>query len=250
MVIVALIGMRHINLEASVSFKSLGKKIDKNSTIAGLSFGIEKGSFFSIFGASSSGKSSILKLISGIIYKDKGYLYINGKDINVNPVDIKYDIGYMPQKIDLYNNLNLLENIILYTEFFNLSWKKSKDRAKLLCEKLNIQDYIYKYPNQNNLCINRMAIFIRSIIHNPDIVLLDQPTLDMDLEYRNYIWDFLSNDNSKTIIYSTNNLKEVEKNCDRMAYIDNCSIKYIGQYDSFLESKINYSISNKNGNLE
>ena len=101
-------------MEASISFKSLSKKIDKKSILAGLSFGIEKHSNFSFYGPISSGKSAILKLISGLIYKDKGYLYINGQDVNINPFDIKFEIGYMPQKNDLYKNLNLLDNIVLY----------------------------------------------------------------------------------------------------------------------------------------
>ena len=231
-------------MEASISFKSLGKKIDKKSILAGISFGIEKYSKFSLFGPIDSGKSTILKLISGLIYKDKGYLYVNGKDININPIDIKFDIGYMPQKIDLYKNLNLLENIILFSEFFNITKSKAKVRAEMLCEEFNINHYILQKPFETNECINKIAIFIRSIIHNPSIILLDQPSTGLDMYYENKIWEFLSNLEDKTIIFSTNNLNEVKKYSERLVYIEDYSIKYIGGCDSFLEKKYQYITNN------
>tara|TARA_B100001094_G_scaffold116098_1_gene112013 strand:+ start:1202 stop:1909 length:708 start_codon:yes stop_codon:yes gene_type:complete len=230
-------------MEASISFKSLSKKIDKKSILAGLSFGIEKHSNFSFYGPISSGKSAILKLISGLIYKDKGYLYINGKDININPVDIKFEIGYMPQKNDLYKNLNLLDNIVLYSEFYNISKEKAKNKTKILSEKLNINNYIYKKPFETNECINKIAIFIRSILHNPNIILLDQPTTGLDLYYEEILWDYISESSDKTIIFSTNKLSEVKAYSERLAYIEDFSIKYIGDCDSFLDTKYQY-ISN------
>ena len=247
----AITGMRHINLEASISFKSLGKKINNNSALAGVSFGVEKGSIFSVYGKMFSGKSAILKLISGIIYKDKGYLYINGSDLNINPLDIKFDIGYTPQKIDFYNNLNLLDNIILYSEFFNVTKSKAKKRALDLSKRLDILDFLYKTPDETNRCIQKIALFVRSIIHNPNIILLDQLSTDLDTPYKKKIWNFLSKENStKTIIYSTTDLEEVEKYSNRMLYIDKHEIKYLGVYDTFVESKYNYSSDYEMKNLK
>ena len=231
-------------MEASISFKSLGKKINKKSILAGISFGIEKHSIFSLFGPIDSGKSAILKLISGLIYKDKGYLYINGKDINIYPVDIKFDIGYMPQKIDLYNNLNLLENIILFSEFFNITKSKARTRAEMLCEEFDIGDYIYNKPSETNECINKIAIFIRTILHNPSIILLDQPSTGLDLYYEKKIWKFISNSKDRTIIFSTNKLNEVRNYSERLIYIKDYCIEYIGSNDSFLEKKHQYISSN------
>ncbi len=244
MAILALVGLRPINMEASVSFKSLGKKISKKFILAGLSFGIEKKSVFSFFGPTSCGKSSILKIISGLIYKDKGYLYINGKDININPIEIKYDIGYMPQKIDLYRNLNLLENIILFSEFFNISKVKAKIIAQNLCEEFGISDYIYKKPFETNECIKKIAIFVRCILHNPNIIILDQPSTGLDLQYQKKIWNFVKSSKDKTIIFSTNKLNEVKNYSQRLAYVENYSIKYIGDSDNFLESKYQYILNN------
>ena len=166
-------------MEASISFKSIGKKINNKTALAGVSFGVEKGSRFAIFGPICSGKSTILKLISGIIFKDKGHLYVNGKDINLNPLEIKYDIGYMPQKNDFYENLSLLDNITLFGEFFNLSRLNSKNTALSLCEKLGIKDFIYNKSKDNAPSINKIAMFARSILHNPEIILLDEPTFSL-----------------------------------------------------------------------
>ena len=98
-------------MEASISLKSIGKKITDKTLLAELSFGLQKGSCLAIVGPNNSGKSSIIKLLSGIIYKDKGQLYISGKDISINPESIKKLTGYMSQKIDFNLTLNIFDNI-------------------------------------------------------------------------------------------------------------------------------------------
>ena len=230
-------------MEASVSLKTIGKRINKKIALAGLSFGIEKKSKFAILGPHSSGKSTIIKLLSGVIYKDKGYLYINGKDTNVNPLEIKSEIGYMPQKNDFYKDLTILDNISLFGEIFNMTRKQSKEQAVLLCEKLNLSDYMYEKSKNINNSINRMAMFARAILHNPEIIILDQPSLDLDLKCKNLLWDFLFEYGSnKTIIYSTNKISEVENNSDRVAVVNDYEIKYIGTYKFFLEGCKDYTL--------
>ena len=100
-------------MEASITFKSVAKQFKNESSIAELTFGVEKNTILALVGPNDSGKSSILKMICGLIYKDKGSIYIKGYDTNVKMNQIKSLIGYMPQKIDLDESLNIyLETIV------------------------------------------------------------------------------------------------------------------------------------------
>ncbi len=230
-------------MEASVSLKSVGKRINKKVALAGMSFGIEKGSKFAVIGHSNSGKSTILKLLAGIISKDKGSLYINGKDINLNPLEIKSEIGYMPKKNDFFNDLSIVENISLYGEIFNISRRKSIEQASILCEKLNLSNYLHEKSRNVNNGIIRIAMFARAILHNPKIIIMDQPTLGLDSRLKTALWSFLLKyGERKTIIYSVNTVNQIQDNCDRVAVVNNYEIKFIGTYNNFIDSFDNYRL--------
>jgi len=219
-------------MEASISLKSIGKKITDKTLLAELSFGLQKGSCLAIVGPNNSGKSSIIKLLSGIIYKDKGQLYISGKDISINPESIKKLTGYMSQKIDFNLTLNIFDNICIYAELFGLSNKETVLRTNNLCEKFLISPYKYKKVKEVPRNITRIAMFIRAIIHDPEIILLDEPTLNLDLKYKNILWDYINeNCKDKTIIFSTQNLEEAKIYSDRIAIVYNAVIKFIGTYN-------------------
>ena len=171
-------------MEASISLKSIGKKITDKTLLADLSFGLEKGSCLAIVGLNNCGKSSIMKLLSGIIYKDKGQLYISGNDMSIDPESIKKITGYMSQKIDLNLTLNIFDNIYIYAELFGLSNRETVLRTNDLCEKFSISSYKYKKVKEVPENITRIAMFIRAIIHDPEIILLDEPTLNLDVKYK------------------------------------------------------------------
>jgi len=230
-------------MEASVSLKSIGKRINKKRALAGLSFGIEKGSKFAVLGRNNSGKSTILKLLAGTIYKDKGSLYINGKDVNLNPIEIKSEIGYMPKKNDFFNDLTIVENISLFGEIFNIPRRKSIEQATVLCKKLNLSDYLYEKSRNVNDDIIRVSMFARAILHNPKILIMDQPTLGLDSKFKATLWNFLLKyGERKTIIYSVNRVDEIQDNCDRVAVVNNYGIKFMGTYNNFIDNFNDYRL--------
>ena len=230
-------------MEASVSLKSIGKRINKSTALAGLSFGIEKGSKFAVLGHNNSGKSTIIKLLAGILFKDKGSLYINGKDINLNPIEIKSEIGYMPKKNDFFNDLSIIENISLFGEIFNIPRRKSLEQATILCEKLNLSEYLHEKSSNVNNDIIRVSMFARAILHNPKIIIMDQPTLGLDSKFKTTLWNFLlKHGKGKTIIYSVNKINEIQNDCDRVAVINDYEIKYLGSYNNFKDSFNDYKL--------
>ena len=106
-------------MEASITFKAVGKAIGKQTLLADLSFGVEKGSTFVILGENGSGKSVILKLLVGLIEKDTGSVYIHGQDISTRSLETRSLCGYMPQNINLDEDLTILDNISIPNSYFS-----------------------------------------------------------------------------------------------------------------------------------
>ncbi len=113
-------------MEASITFKSVGKAIGKQILLADLSFGVEKGSTFVMIGENGSGKSMILKLLVGLIEKDTGSVYIQGKDISTRSLETRSLCGFMPQTINLDDDLNVFDNVSIHGQLHGLSTAEAK----------------------------------------------------------------------------------------------------------------------------
>ena len=108
-------------MEASITFKAVGKTIGNQILLADLSFGVEKGSTFVLIGENGSGKSIILKLLVGLIEKDTGSVYIHGQDISTRSAETRSICGYMPQNINLDDELTVMENLSIYGQLHGLT---------------------------------------------------------------------------------------------------------------------------------
>ena len=113
-------------MEASITFKAVGKAIGKKILLADLSFGVEKGSTFVLIGENGSGKSMILKLLVGLIEKDTGSVYIQGKDISTRSIETRSLCGFMPQTVNLDDDLNVFDNVSIHGQLHGLSAAEAK----------------------------------------------------------------------------------------------------------------------------
>ena len=224
-------------MEASITFKSVAKKINQDTLLADLSFGVEKGTRFGIVGPNGSGKSTIVKLISGIFQKDKGSIFISGNDINIKSDEIKYKIGYMPQISEFDNDLSIIDNLLFYGQLFGLSKENTLIRIKDLAKKLDFSSYLFSYPSNVSYGIKRIIMFARSIVHNPDVLLLDEPTTNVDPINRELIWNFvLNNLEEKTVLFTTSNFSDAQEYSQRIAILYDGNIKYNGTFEYLVEN--------------
>ena len=224
-------------MEASITFKSVGKKYNNETLLADLSFGIEKNTKFSLIGPNGSGKSTILKLVSGLVYKDKGSIYLKGHDVSLKSQKIKTILGYMPQKIDLDCDLTIYENILFYARLHGMEPTFAKEKISSILDSLKISVYKDIYPNYLNFSIKRLTMFARAIVHSPEVLLLDEPTLNLDPIYRDIVWEYIYSElNDKTLFYTTQNFKEAEQNSDRIAILYDGVIKYNGSFDYLVKN--------------
>ena len=224
-------------MEASITLKSIAKKFSGKTVLADLSFGVEKGTRFVVVGKNGSGKSILLKLLVGLIETDAGSAYIHGVNIKSRGEETRSITGYMPQIINLDNEIDIYNNIALYAQLHGMESKLIKSRVYEIANELNFINYLKSNPVELSFGHQRIACFIRAIIHDPEVILLDEPTYGLDLRMRTKIWEILEGmKEKKTIVFTTQNLNEGERYADRIAILHNGSIKMDGTIDKLIET--------------
>ena len=176
-------------MEASITLKSLAKKFNNDIILADLSLGIESCSNHAIIGQNGAGKSTILKILIGLIEKDAGVAYINGKDISTRGKETRMITGYMPQSIDFDLGMNIYENLLFFSQLYGLSTHNAKKEILKYAEVFDFKSDLDKYPPVISKGTLRTMQLTRAILHNPEILLLDEPTLEMDQSNKIKVWE-------------------------------------------------------------
>ena len=224
-------------MEASITFKAVGKTIGKKILLADLSFGVEKGSTFVLIGENGAGKSTILKLLVGLIEKDTGSVYIQGKDISTRGAETRSICGYMPQAIDLDDELTVMENLSIYGQLQGLSGDQAVNNLRHWADILEFTHLLQQYPDKLSYGFKRKVLFVRALIHDPEVLLLDEPTTGMDPHSRSSVWNILDKlQKSKTIVFATQNFTEAERYADRIAILHDGNIKMDGSLERLIET--------------
>ena len=224
-------------MEASITLKSIAKKIDKEVVLADLSIGVENNSNHVIIGQNGSGKSSILKILVGIIEKDAGTAYIHGKDISTRSDETRMMTGYMPQYIDLDDEISIYENLLIYSQLFNVSENKAKLRIQNFSEIFDFKKFLFEKSSNLSLGILRSIQFCRALLHDPKILLLDEPTSGMDPQHKIKLWNIIDRiGNDKTILFTTQDFSEAEKYADRISIIHQGDIKMDGSLGTLVNA--------------
>ena len=224
-------------MEASITLKSIAKTFKDKTILADLSLGVEKGSNLVILGENSSGKSILIKLMVGLIEKSAGMLYINGKEISSRGHEIRAITGYMPQDIDLDDTINVYENLEIYGRLHGLSVKEVYDNIYNWAEKLSFLDLLDKLPQYLSYGKQRIIMFARALIHDPEVIFLDEPTKGLDASLRKTVWDVLDKMHlDKTIVFCTHNFEEAERYADRIAILHKGNIKMDGTLEKLIET--------------
>ncbi len=228
-------------MAASITLKKVGKIIGKKTILAGLSFGIEDGSLVAIVGLNGSGKTTLLKLLSGFENPNYGQVFIHGLDMNKRRKETRKLIGYVPYENDLDPWLTLKENILFNAELYNVNNDIAIKRIHKYSKLLDFENEINKTTFKVSGGIHKKTMLVRGLIHNPDILILDEPTGYMDAESIRLTWDLLKDlKGDKSIIYVSNSLNEIEQAHDRILVFHEGKILMDGHLDTLLESTIEY----------
>ena len=224
-------------MEASITLKKVGKLVGDKTILASLTFGVERGSLVAIIGDNEAGKSMLLKVIAGVEYQEFGQVFINGLDSQKRRLEILSSIGFVPHEIDLDPWLTLEENIRFIGMMYQIDIEIVNTRMVQLARELNINPYLNSMVQNISPGIIKKGMILRALIHDPDILIMDEPTAFMDAESYRHTWDLLLRlKGKKTILYVSQSLKEVEEAHDRILVLEDGRIALDGSLDKLLGS--------------
>ncbi len=207
-------------------------KVYRNGVRAvdGISFSVEKGEIFGFLGPNGAGKSTTIKILVGLVNATEGRLLVNGIDITKHQAEIKRATGYASQETAIDDRLTAWENITLQGHYYHLSGRQIKSRSEEILKMFDL------YERRNDLAetfsggmLKRLDI-AEALIHRPQILFLDEPTLGLDVQTRQVIWTYierLRREQGMTIFVTTHYMEEADTLCDRVTIIDKGIIKAI-----------------------
>lgn len=214
----------------------LTKKFGNFVAVDKVSFGILKGEVFGFLGPNGAGKSTTIRMICGILKPTSGKVYVDGDDVWKNPEKIRKKIGYMSQKFSLYNDLTVEENINFYSGIYGISKERAKGRKEWIIEMAGLQGMGKVRTSELSGALKQRLAFGCALIHEPEIVFLDEPTSGVDPLSRRKFWEIIYSlaKSGLTFFVTTHFIDEAE-NCQKVAFINNGRITGIGPPQSLKE---------------
>ena len=205
-----------------ISVRSVSKSFGHIKAVENVSFNIEKGEIFGILGPNGAGKSTIVNILNTLVKPDKGEVIIDGIDIKDDGETIKLIMGVVPQEIALYEELSAYENMMFWGGLYDIPTQEIKKNVN---KTLEIVDLVNRKDDRIKTFSGGMKRRINiacSLLHNPKILVLDEPTVGVDPQNRNHIFEVIErlNNEGMTIIYTTHYMEEAERFCDKIAIID------------------------------
>lgn len=183
---------------------------------------VEQGDFFALLGVNGAGKSTTIGLITSLLTKTSGEIYINGHSLDKKPDVAKSCLGLVPQEVNLNIFETCLQILINQAGFYGISRKPARARAEELIQELGLWDKRNEMVRRLSGGMKRRLMIARALMHHPKVLILDEPTAGVDIEIRRSMWDFLKRTNAQgtTIILTTHYLEEAEHLCRHVAIID------------------------------
>lgn len=201
-----------------ISVKNLVKKFGSFTANDNLNFEVFEGEIFGFLGANGAGKTTALRILSGLSSPTSGEVIVAGYNAKKDPEKIKKNIGYMCQKFSLYDDLTIRENIMLYGGIYGMNKTLIKKRTGDLLEKLNFLEYGDRLISDLPLGLKQKLAFSVAVFHEPKIVFLDEPTGGVDPITRRQFWEMIYETAFRgiTVFVTTHYMDEAEY-CDRIS---------------------------------
>jgi ABC-2 type transport system ATP-binding protein len=219
-------------MEASITLKKVGKLLNGRTILAGLTLGIEKGSLVAVIGENESEKSMLLRILAGFDIPEYGTVYIHGNDISYKRKHIKSKIGYIPHVHNMDPWLTVRQNIHFIGALYKVDKHTRNERIETIGKQLGLTDKLDTYAIRLQNEILKRAMLLRALIHDPTILILDDPSSFMDTASKELIWNVLDRlKGSKTIVYASRSYSEVEKHHDRILLIESGKVVLDGNIE-------------------
>lgn len=210
-----------------VAVDGLGKSFGKVAAVRDAGFAVEAGEIFGLVGPDGAGKTTIMRMLAGVMRPDQGRILVDGIDVVADPEAAKHHLSYMPQRFGLYEDLTVDENIRFYADLFEVPRRLREERAAPLLAASNIEPFRKRLAGQLSGGMKQKLGLICALVHTPKILLLDEPTTGVDPVSRRDFWRILYSlrEQGVTILISTAYLDEAER-CTRLALLHHGRQRY------------------------
>jgi ABC-2 type transport system ATP-binding protein len=216
--------------ESAIIMEHLGKQYQDVTALNNLSLQVGKGELFGLLGPNGAGKTTTISILCGLLKPSAGQASICGYDIQKDASKVKEMIGVCIQETAIYPYLTGAENIDLFGNLHTLDKATLRTRQSMLLRKMGLTADAKRRASKYSGGMKRRLSLILALIHDPQVIFLDEPTVAMDPQSRHAVWDFISElkTQEKTIILTTHYMEEAEALCDRVGIIDHGKLIALG----------------------
>jgi ABC-2 type transport system ATP-binding protein len=228
----------------AINLQQVHKQYPNHTALLPTTFSIASGSFFALLGPNGAGKSTLINILSTITNKTSGKISVLGYDLDQQQAQAKLLMGVVPQEINLNIFETPIETLVNQAAYYGVNQKDAISRGQYLLEKLQLSEKQAAPIRTLSGGMKRRLMIARALIHQPKILILDEPTAGVDVEIRQRIWQFLKqeNQNGLTILLTTHYLEEVEALCDDVAILKDGQLVHQSHVHSVLEQAKHQSI--------
>lgn len=205
---------------AIIEVQGLHKNFKTTQALKNLNISIDKGELFGLIGPDGAGKTTFLRILAAILLPSAGKVMVCEKDAEKNPEEIKGKIGVVPQTFSLYRDLTVEENLWFFAQMYQIPQKDFQEKKKRLLHIARLEPFLKRKAEHLSGGMQKKLALISSLMHTPDLLLLDEPTTGVDPVSRREFWDFLHElfEQGMTIVISTPYMDEAER-CSRVGFL-------------------------------
>lgn len=211
-----------------ISIKNIEKKYGSVKRLDCVSLDVREGEIFGLLGENGAGKSTLISILATVLKPSAGSVTINGIDIKDGKKKIRQMIGYVPQEIALWEDFTVKENFYYWSKFANV--KPTEDRLLALCEAVSLGDKWNEKVSDLSGGMKRKLNIAIALIHDPPILLMDEPTVGIDLQSKMDINKYMKSmaEQGKTILYITHDIHEIIHLCNRIGILQKGQLQFVG----------------------
>lgn len=219
-----------------IEVEQLTKKFGNFVAVDGVTFSVREAEIFGILGANGAGKTTTIRMLTGLLKPSSGSGHVAGLDLQTEYEKIKWKIGYMSQRFSLYEDLTVWENIDFFCSVYRLSGKEIKRRLEEVDKDLDIVRFLKRKTSDLPPGIKQRLALATAILHEPEVLFLDEPTSGVDPIMRRYFWDVINllAARGMSVIVTTHYMEEAEY-CNRLMIMHDGRIRDIGFPDELKE---------------
>jgi len=214
----------------------LGKRFGDVKAVDGVTFTVEEGEVFGLLGPNGAGKTTTISILSTLLPPDAGRAAVCGHDVISGADEVRRRIGVVPQELALYEELTAEQNLDVFGRIYGLEGEQLKRRVGELLELSELAEHARRPVKGFSGGMKRRLNIMMGLVHAPDVLFLDEPTVGIDAQARTKILDLIRDMNAQglTVLYTTHYLEEAEQLCDRIGVMDNGRLAALGDKEELI----------------